>query len=72
MAIVNPILKIEVQDYYDFCNKFKINTNLLAGEDGADEELINRELNKNESQNWIINFIDNNSDGYFLLQLLKY
>jgi hypothetical protein len=71
MAIINPTLKIEVEDYNDFCNKFKINTDLIAGIDGADEELINRELEKNKSQNWNINFMDNKSGGYFVLQLFE-
>lgn len=71
MAIINPTLKIEVEDYNDFCNKFKINSDLIAGIDGADEELINRELEKNKSQNWNINFIDNKSGGFFVLQLFE-
>lgn len=69
MPIIEPKETIIVDSYNDFCNRYEIKSENIVGDDGCDEELIIRDLNKlYGDNNWIINFIENNSDGYFLIQ----
>lgn len=70
MAIIKIKKELEVDDFRSFCNVFKIKTKLEAGPDGTDEELILEELKNNKSGKWVLNFIDNNRDGYFRLQMV--
>ena len=70
MAIIKPIKELIINDFNDFCNQFNISSNKIAGDDGCDEELIEKELSKIENQNWLLNFINDRNDGYFILQLL--
>ena len=70
MTLINPIKKIRITSFTEFCTIFNITTNLVAGDDGTDEELIINELNKFTNTKWIMNFVDTKEDGYFLLQQL--
>jgi len=69
MALIEPINEIKVSSFDEFCSVFDITTNMIAGDNGTDEELIKDELNKLNTK-WTINFIDTKEDGYFLLQQL--
>ena len=69
MALLIPIEQIEVSDFNEFCNLFNINSELIAGENGTDEELIIEELNKISNKNFVLNFIDDRIDGYFRIQV---
>lgn len=71
MSVVNSLKKIEVCSFSEFCKVFEIDTIKEGGKDGFDEDLIIEELIKIPNQDWLVTFIDNRKDGYFLLQLLK-
>lgn len=68
MAVLIPIKEIEVSDFNEFCKKFQIISSKIAGDDGTDEELIIRELNKISNKTFVLNFIDDSRDGYFRIQ----
>lgn len=69
MAIIESVESFAVISFNEFCEVFSYKTKLKGGEDGFDEELIRDYLEK-DNQNWIINFIENKYDGYFLIQKL--
>jgi hypothetical protein len=69
MAVLIPKEEIEVSDFNDFCFELNINSDYIAGEDGTDEELIIMELNKIKNKNYVLNYIDDNRDGYFRIQV---
>lgn len=71
MTIIKPIKEIEFRDFKEFCYLFNINTNKIAGDDGTDEELILEEIEKFGNSKWLLNFIDNRFDGYFILQQIE-
>lgn len=71
MSIINSLEKIKVSSFLEFCNVFDIKPIKEGGRDGFDEDLIKEELIKIPNQKWLLNFIDNRRDGYFLLQLLE-
>jgi len=71
MTILIPIEEFEVSGYNEFCEMFKINSVLIAGNDGTDEELIYEELKKIPSKKFVLNFIDDKRDGYFKIQSFK-
>ena len=71
MPSIKPIKEIIVNDFNHFCEKFKIKTSKIAGDNGCDDELIMEELDKISNQNWLVSFVDNNRDGYFKLILIK-
>ena len=71
MSIIIPIKDIKVSDFNDFCYDFKIISDKIAGDNGTDEELIIEELDKITNQKWLVNFVDDNRDGYFRLQLFE-
>lgn len=60
-----------VNDFREFCDTFNIISNKEAGKDGSDEELIFEELEMIENQKWLINFVENKTDGYFKIQLIE-
>lgn len=68
MAVLIPKEEFEVSDFNEFCSEFNINSDYIAGEDGTDEELIILELDKINKKNYVLNFIDDNRDGYFKIQ----
>ncbi|MCX6146130.1 MAG: hypothetical protein NTW25_02615 [Candidatus Kapabacteria bacterium] len=70
MSVIKVIKQIEVDDFRNFCDVFNIKTTMIAGDNGSDEELIIEELDKITNQKWVVNFINNNSDGYFRLQMM--
>ncbi len=70
MPIIEPVESITVRTFSDFCRVFSIKTKLKGGDDGFDEELIRDYLEKRDNYKWIINFIDDKCDGYFLIQRL--
>lgn len=43
------------------------NIDLVAGDDGCDEELIEQQLQIRNNEKWFITFIDDRNLGYFLL-----
>ncbi|MBI2257282.1 MAG: hypothetical protein HYU67_00095 [Flavobacteriia bacterium] len=69
MAILLPIEIIEISNFNEFCKIFKINSEKFAGDDGTDEELIIKELNKISNKNFILNFIDDRNTGYFRIEV---
>ena len=71
MTLIKAIKKIKVDSFDEFCFYFNISTNVVAGDNGTDEELIEAELNKIPNTSWLINFINTRKDGYFLLQQIK-
>lgn len=71
MAVVFPLKQIEFDSFIDFCRYFKIVSSKIVGLNGTDEELIIEELQKFNNERWIINFIDNKNEGYFILQQLE-
>ncbi len=71
MSVIKELKQIEVDDFKHFCEVFDINSLNKAGENGCDEELINEELDKIANEKWVVNFIDNNRDGYFRLQMFE-
>ncbi|RKE94870.1 hypothetical protein [Ichthyenterobacterium magnum] len=68
MAIIKPNRVFRVNTFIEFCIKFKINSDLIAGENGTDEELIKEQLSTYNKNLWLINFINDRNDGFFLLQ----
>jgi len=70
MSVITAIESIEVLDFEEFCEKFKIISKFNAGDDGTDEELIITELNNIENKNYIVNFIEDRTDGFFRIQRL--
>ena len=68
MSVLIPIDENIVVDFNEFCDIYEINSNLIAGEDGTDEELIIEELNKISNKNFVVNFVDDRNDGYFKIQ----
>ena len=71
MSVLLPNEVIEVRDFNEFCDVFKIESNQNTCDDVVDEELIITELEKMVNQKWIVNFIDNKVNGYFRLQLFE-
>ena len=71
MSVLLPNEVIEVRDFNEFCDVFKIESNQNTCDDGVDEELIITEFEKMVNQKWIVNFIDNKVNGYFRLQLFE-
>lgn len=71
MAVLLPITAKEVSDFKEFCAKFDINSKYIAGDDGTDEELIILELNKIHNKKFVLNFIEDRADGYFLIQVFE-
>ena len=71
MSVLLPNEVIEVRDFNEFCDVFKIESNQNTCDDQVDEELIITELEKMVNQKWIVNFIDNKVNGYFRLQLFE-
>lgn len=71
MTLISPLKKIEVKSFIDFCEKFNIKSEEIAGDNGTDQELIESELNKILDKKWLINFFDDAEDGYFLCQQIK-
>jgi hypothetical protein len=69
--ILNKIKTIQVGGFSDFCHKFKIKTDKIAGDDGCDEELIEEELNKIKNQDWIVVYFEDSNVGYFELYLIN-
>ena len=68
MALIIPIKTIKIATFHEFCSYFKITTNLIAGDDGTDIELIEDELRKLPNTKWLVDFVDTNEDGYFLIK----
>lgn len=71
MAVIKPIEMVKVFSFCDFCEKFNIISDKIAGNDGFDEDLIEEELQKRKNENWLISFVDDRNDEYFLLHKLK-
>ncbi|MDC1068730.1 hypothetical protein OAQ99_06200 [Candidatus Kapabacteria bacterium] len=71
MAVLLPISVTEVSGLDEFCAKFDINSKYIAGDDGTDEELIILELNKIYNKKFVLNFIEDRTDGYFLIQVFE-
>ena len=67
MPLTKPIKTIRVDNFCDFCQVFEIETDLVAGDDGCDEELIEQQLQIRNNEKWFITFIDDRNLGYFLL-----
>ena len=67
MAVIKPLNIFKVATFDDFCIQFKISSNIVAGENETDEELIAHQL-ETYNNRWLINFIEDRNDGYFLLQ----
>ncbi|MEZ4724679.1 MAG: hypothetical protein R2863_08500 [Candidatus Kapaibacterium sp.] len=68
MALIHAIDSIEISTFKEFCEVFSIKTEFKSGKDGCDQELIEYYLNRIEHQNWLVNYVYNHNDGYFLLQ----
>lgn len=71
MVVINSKEKIKVLNFREFCDTFRINSSLEGGDDGFDVDLMEDELNKIENQKWLINYIDDNNEGYFILDLIE-
>lgn len=71
MAVITPIEEIVVSNYKEFCEKFEIISESYAGVDGTDEELIILELNKILNKKFVLNFIEDRTDGYFKIQVFE-
>lgn len=74
MAVIKPLETTTVADFNEFCEVFSIETDKVAGEDGADQELIEyilaNELKFSE-QEYLIQFVDDNADGKFHIHLMR-
>jgi hypothetical protein len=71
MAVLTPIEVFEISDFREFCAKFDLNSKYVAGNDGTDEELIILELNKILKKKFVLNFIEDKTDGHFKIQVFE-
>ena len=71
MSVIIPKKLLKVSTFHEFCTEFNIKTHKKAGEYGFDEELIVEELDKIKHQKWIVNFINDRNDGYFIVQQIE-
>jgi hypothetical protein len=71
MSILIPIEEIDVVDFKDFCSVFKIYSNSIEYFQEVDEILIIKELNKISDFNFVLNYINNKSGGFFRIQKFK-
>ena len=67
MALITPLKEINVAGFHEFCSSFNIKSDKKAGINGYDQELIEEEIGKLKNEKWIVNFIENNRDGFFHL-----
>jgi hypothetical protein len=67
MAHIKIIKEYKINDYDEFCKCFSLQQSENAGDNFTDEELIIKELHNLDGK-YILNFIDNDQDGYFLIQ----